>query len=959
MSFVLFDKVRLFFKRNNIYSHENLLQNQNDIGKVSSSGSNVINLSDPSFFIEQSNMAINRLERYKDFDTMSEVGEISLALDLYCLHGDTKIPLLDGTCPTIKELTESGVKEFWVYSYNTETKEYTPAKAYNPHISGTNAEMVEVLFDDGLKIKCTADHKFLTKENGFVKAKDLINGQSIISNNSEVGNHKVVSVTKCEMADKVYDISVDKYHCFAAGSDSSWVIVHNSDESSVRSPEKNHSMFVKTNSIRLKEEIEDFLYNILNIDAHIRPITRYLCKYGDFPCEIVPNHNRDGVQSIKPMFVYNFTRVESKYGDLVGFFYQMDGKEPEFYHPWQVAHMRLTSFEGMYMPYGVSILDGARRDFRRLRLMEDAALVYRLCLAGDTNIWTPDGYKKIKDLKVGDEVYSYTTDNKLKKTKVVYWKHNGIDKLFKVSSQHREIVANKTHPILIETSCGNLEYTEVQNLKTGSQDSCDKFILAKKNSDDYIVYDAINNDVAKWLGVILRKNDLFDPEFVEFSTLHNVNIMDTIRLIFQLSQSIKESFIYGFISENIKCDDEIVENIKELCLQSGFSINIDKNIVERIDKFSDRIISVEEIGDGDIYDIGVESEEHNFIADGIPVHNTRSAEKRLFKVPVGNIPPKEREQYIEIIARRFKKHKFIDPVTGAMNERYAPHIQDDDYWVPVTTDGQGVEIETLQGAENLDAIADIEYFKKKMIAALKIPFSKVGLGEDSSDPGKPVAHQSPEFAKAVQWVQDQVIVGFKKIVLVHLALRGYSIDDMKNFELGMTSASAIDELYRIETWASRVDVMGGLKDLGMFPDSWIAQTFTDLTKDELELIQKVNELNKLELGEKSNEKEDSDDKEGEDFFDSRNQTKQLIIESKRNEIKDLIKEIKANKNINSPHATLFKLLNENEFDGLPNGPSSNIEDKDKLISETKKWLSNLNEDTEIINEEIDNNDIPE
>lgn len=543
MAFVLWDKIRLLMKRGNIYGHENLFQNQSQPDKIFGGGRDTIDLSDPSFMLEQTNVQINRLERYKDYDQMDEVGEISLALDMYA------------------------------------------------------------------------------------------------------------------------------------------------DEASLKDPERNHAVFVKTSNKRLKDEIEEFLYETLNIDAQVRPMTRYLSKHGDFAAEIVPTHNRDGVASIRPMQVYNFTRTETKYGDLVGFFFQDEGGEPVYYHPWQVCHMRLTSFEQVFHPYGRSLLDGARRDFRRLRLMEDAALVYRL---------------------------------------------------------------------------------------------------------------------------------------------------------------------------------------------------------------------------------------------------VRAPEKRMFRVPVGNLPPKEREQYIQIIARRFKKHKFIDPTTGALNEQYAPHIQDDDYWVPVTGDGNGVEVETLAGGENLDAIADIEYFKKKMVAALKIPFHRVGLGEASGDPGKSIASQSPEFSKAVQWIQDQMIVGLKKIVLVHLSLRGYSIQDMKGFELGMTSASAIDELYRIETWASRVDIMGGIKELGIFPDDWIVEHFTDMTSDELELIKRMNELKEGEAEETA----ETGDEEGggEDFFENKKVSK-LILEVKKGELSDLASKVLKEKHKHGSHASFQKLINENEFDGIDDEDHIN-DDKDKVNAKT-------------------------
>jgi hypothetical protein len=224
---------------------------------------------------------------------------------------------------------------------------------------------------------------------------------------------------------------------------------------------------------------------------------------------------------------------------------------------------------------------------------------------------------------------------------------------------------------------------------------------------------------------------------------------------------------------------------------------------------------------------------------------TRSAEKRVFSIPVGNIPPKEVPQYLELIARGFKKHKYVDPATGTLNERYWPTIQDDDFFLPKRSDGSGPTIDTLPGAENLDAIADIEYFKKKMVAGLKIPFSRLGIGGQHEPDGKSLAQVSPEFAKSVQWIQNEVIAGLKKLVVVHLALRGHTVGDMRGFDLHMTSASAIDELYRIEAWNTRADIMANLKDIGWFPPEWIISRFTDMSPDEILDLKKIQEKNEL------------------------------------------------------------------------------------------------------------------
>jgi hypothetical protein len=462
LNWQLWDRIRAYVKKANVYRTDNVYQDQTQIDKTINNG-DFINFSRQSSLLEQTNLQINRLERYKDYDMMDEVGEISLALDMYA------------------------------------------------------------------------------------------------------------------------------------------------DEASLADPERKHSVIVRAKNKQVKKIIEDFLYHTILIDREIRSIVRYLCKYGDFNAEIIPTKNRDGVASFRFMNVYHVTRVQTKFGDLVGYYYQDPSTNiPVFLHPWSVIHMRLTSFDQIYHPYGRSILEGGRKDFKRLRLMEDAALIYRI---------------------------------------------------------------------------------------------------------------------------------------------------------------------------------------------------------------------------------------------------TRAPEKRIFNIPVGNIPPAQVPQYMELLARQMKKYKFVDPATGQVNERYSPLIQEDDFWLPKRTDGNGPSIDTLPGAENLDQIADIEYFKKKMVAGLKIPFARVGIGDQSESDGRSLASVSPEFAKAIQWIQREVVLGLKKLCIAHLAMRGHEIDELRNFDLYMTSASAIDELYRIETWNTRADIINNLNETGMFTPEWILGHFTDMSEEEIEeMTEKTSQANKAGPG---------------------------------------------------------------------------------------------------------------
>lgn len=97
-----------------------------------------------------------------------------------CFSGDTLIAVADGRGSVpIKQLAEEN-KDVLVYSFNREGK-LVVKKFMNPRLTRQNADIFEVEFDSGLKIRCTEDHNLLTTDGKLVMLKDLEIGASIKS----------------------------------------------------------------------------------------------------------------------------------------------------------------------------------------------------------------------------------------------------------------------------------------------------------------------------------------------------------------------------------------------------------------------------------------------------------------------------------------------------------------------------------------------------------------------------------------------------------------------------------------------------------------------------------------------------------------------------------------------------------------------------------------------------------
>ena len=153
---------------------------------------------------------------------------------------------------------------------------------------------------------------------------------------------------------------------------------------------------VYSKSERIKSILEDLFVNRLNIQLTAPMVIRAMCKYGNQFMLLDIDH-KNGVKGWKQLPVFNMERIENgiqnPYGggasiavngitkddaDLSTQFIWLDDNNSQVpFRDWQIAHFRLLT-NSLYLPYGVSYLNAARRHWRMLSLMEDMMLIYRL-----------------------------------------------------------------------------------------------------------------------------------------------------------------------------------------------------------------------------------------------------------------------------------------------------------------------------------------------------------------------------------------------------------------------------------------------------------------------------------------------------------------------------------------------------------------------------------------------------
>lgn len=150
---------------------------------------------------------------------------------------------------------------------------------------------------------------------------------------------------------------------------------------------------------KIKQILENLFYDILNVEFTLWPWTRNLVKYGDLFLQLEIAEGL-GIVNVLPLSSYETTRVEgfdptnpqrvkfvyAPYQNPLGGMSQTPKKELENF---EVAHFRLNS-DANFLPYGKSMIEGGRRVWKQIMLMEDAMLIHRIMRAPEKRIFKID-----------------------------------------------------------------------------------------------------------------------------------------------------------------------------------------------------------------------------------------------------------------------------------------------------------------------------------------------------------------------------------------------------------------------------------------------------------------------------------------------------------------------------------------------------------------------------------------
>lgn len=210
----------------------------------------------------------------------------------------------------------------------------------------------------------------------------------------------------------------------------------------------------------------------------------------------------------------------------------------------------------------------------------------------------------------------------------------------------------------------------------------------------------------------------------------------------------------------------------------------------------------------------------------------RAPERFAFYVDVGDLPPKEALAFVNRVRQNFRKKKFVDPTSGKLNLKFDALAQDEDFFVPSRKGVDSTRIETL-GAPQWQAMDDIEYFRDKLFAAIKVP--KAYLGQEAGVNKAVLSSEDVRFARTVLRIQRELKNGLRKLCRIHLSALNvdpYAVD----YEIHMTVPSAIFELAQMEVRTAKADLAARMRDFVSM--HWLLSRVFGLSEDEIKEIQK-------------------------------------------------------------------------------------------------------------------------
>lgn len=192
----------------------------------------------------------------------------------------------------------------------------------------------------------------------------------------------------------------------------------------------------------------------------------------------------------------------------------------------------------------------------------------------------------------------------------------------------------------------------------------------------------------------------------------------------------------------------------------------------------------------------------------------RSAVYRIFQIEVGNSGKKETLKIINEIKRSIESRETFNKREDLYESNKSPLPMNSNIYSPKRNSKGDIQINEVGGHVDVKDIMDIEYFRNKLFAALKIP--KAFLGFDEEMPGNmgngtALTKLDIRYARTVKRVQSVLKSGIKDMCNFYLDENDKK-DKIGKFKVRMTTVSSSEDEERTNALSNKVNAASSISD---------------------------------------------------------------------------------------------------------------------------------------------------
>lgn len=224
----------------------------------------------------------------------------------------------------------------------------------------------------------------------------------------------------------------------------------------------------------------------------------------------------------------------------------------------------------------------------------------------------------------------------------------------------------------------------------------------------------------------------------------------------------------------------------------------------------------------------------------------RAPERRLFKIDVGNMPSHMAMAFVERVKNEIHQRRIPSLYGGQsiVDATYNPLSMNEDYFFPVTADGRGSSVETLQGGQNLGEIDDLKYFNNRLARGLRVPSSYLPTGPDDSEraftDGKvgTALIQEFRFNQYCERLQNYIIQKLDEEFKLFLRWRGFNID-AGLFSISFNPPQNFASYRQTEIDTARISSYQAVDQIPYISKRFALERFLGLTEEEIAKNEKL------------------------------------------------------------------------------------------------------------------------